>query len=108
MKRFFALSITLMFMLGVLFPATPPDKGKSPFVEQIKKIFHYSDGVSGTEGAKKSPALKGEGKSGLFQQIKNVFHYFPEDKKRPGVKKYPTRFEKDLKKEMRYPSRETK
>ena len=108
MKKFFALSITAMFMLGVLFPATAPDRGKSPFVEQIKKIFHYSDGVSGTEGTDKSPALKGEGKSGLFQEIRNVFHYFPGDKKRPGVKKYPSKFEKNLKKEMRYPARETK
>lgn len=70
-------------MLGVLFPISrTSEKGKSPFIQQIKKIFRYSDGVSGKEKTKvtKSPLITGEGESPIFQEIRNIFHYFPEKK----------------------------
>ena len=44
-----------------------------------------------------------EGKSHFLQAIKDVFHYFPEDTQRSAVKETPTKFEKTMKKELRYP-----
>lgn len=111
MKRFFVLSISVVFMVGVLFPVSrTSEKGKSPFFEQIKKIFNFSSGVTGKEGTKRTgePVLHGEGGSGMFQEIRNTFHYFPEDVKRPKVKEYPLRFDKALQKELRYPAEEVK
>ena len=49
-----------------------------------------------------------EGPSPLFEAIKKFFHYgASEETERPKAKKYPTKFEKTLKKQIRYPSRET-
>ena len=107
MKRFLALSITAIFMLGVLFPISRTSEGKSAFVQQIKKIFHFSSGSTGkAPKAKKRPLLRGEGGSALFQEIRNVFHYFPEDTERPKSKKYPPRLDRILQKELRYPAEE--
>ncbi len=107
MKRFFVLSIAVLFVIGVLFPVSRTgEKGKSPFLEQVKKIFGFSDGVSGKEGAKRTgePVLHGEGGSGMFQEVRDAFHYFPEDTERPKAKKYPPKFDEAVQKQLRYPS----
>jgi len=105
MKRFLCLSLAAIFAVGVLFPVSRTSEGKSHFVQQIKRLFNFSDGTTGREGAKvkKGPVLHGEGGSPLFQDIKNAFHYFPEEKKRPNVKQYPPKFDKAVKRELRYP-----
>ena len=111
MKRFCCLSLSMVFMFGILFPVSrTSEEGKSPFIQQIKKIFHYSDGISGKEKTKvtKSPVIIGEGKSPLFQEIRNIFHYFPEDIERPKAKEYPLEFDEALQKELRYPPKKEK
>ncbi len=107
MKRFFVLSIAALFVIGILFPVSrTSEKGKSSLFEQIKKVFHFSDGLSGKEGTKRTgkPVLHGEGGSDMFQKIGEAFHYFPEDTKRSKTKKYPPKFDKALQKQLRYPS----
>jgi hypothetical protein len=92
-------------MFGVLFPVKSTDAdNKSPFIRQLKKIFHYSDGVTGTEKtkAKKTPLISDEGKPHMFKDIKGVFHYLPGGEK-GKVKKYPKRFDGALEKELKYP-----
>jgi len=56
-------------------------------------------------GAALSPKIT-KGKSGFLQAVKDVFHYRAEDTQRPDVKEYPEKFEKDIKKQIRYPRRE--
>ena len=107
MKKVLCLSLSAIFMFGILFPVSHTSEGKSPFIEQIKKVFGYSTGVTGTEGTKRKGAmLHGEGESGLFQGIRDIFHYFPGDVERPKIKKYPLKLDKALEKEFRYPHKE--
>jgi hypothetical protein len=111
MKRFLCFSLSAVFIFGVLFPVSRTgEKGKSAFVQQIKKIFRYSDGMSGKEKSKvtKSPVINNEGgESAIFQEIRNFFHYFPEDEdtERPKARKYPLKFDDEVQDQLRYPSR---
>jgi len=74
MKKFFALSI--VFIFGILFPVSRTSEEKSPFLEHIKKIFHYSSGeISKKEN--KGPFITTESGTGIYQEIRNIFHYFP-------------------------------
>ena len=109
MKRFLCLSLSLVFMFGVLFPVKSTDEdNKSPFVEQLKKLFRYSDGVTGTEKtkAKKGPVISDESETHLFKDLKGVFHYQTGDR-RSKSKKYPKKFDEALEKELRYPHKKS-
>jgi hypothetical protein len=80
MKKIFAVSLFVTFMFGILFPVSRTSEGKSPLLEHIKKIFHYSSGeISKKEN--KGPFVTTESGTGIYQQIRNVFHYFPEKSK---------------------------
>ena len=105
MKKFLCMSLCAVFAFGILFPVSRTSEGKSPFIEHIKKIFGYSDGIEKPK-VKKGPALHGEGGSPLFEDIGEVFHYSPKDKRSPKSKKYPSKFDKALQKELRYSAEE--
>ena len=77
MKRFFALSLSAVFMAGVLFPISSTGKGKSPFFQEIKRLFHASSGEGYTKKVEpnSSAVLRGDGGSQLFQAIRDSFHY---------------------------------
>lgn len=48
-----------------------------------------------------------QGKTHFFQAIKDVFHYSA-DAQSAAVKETPTKFERTMKKELRYPETKTK
>ena len=52
------------------------------------------------------PIHSNEGKSHFFQALKDVFHYFPGDNT-PVAKETPTKFEKTMKKKLKYPEAKT-
>jgi len=102
MKKFFALSLSLVFMLGVLFPVRSTGEGKSPFVEEIKKLFHFSSGSVSAPKKQSGPVVKGEKGTKFFQAVKDVFHYESSGPRRKA-KRYPQKFDKAVKKQLRYP-----
>ena len=56
-------------------------------------------------GAVFSPRMA-RGESTFVQGIKGIFHYSEDGADRPKPKTYPEKFEKDLKKQIKYPERE--
>jgi len=110
MERFLCLSLSSVLMFGILFPVSRTREGKSPFIQQIKSIFHYSSGETTKKetGTKGGPVITDKGESRALQEIKNVFHYFPEGRETPKTKEYPLQFDKMLEKELRYPPEERK
>ncbi len=70
MKKAVLIVVSGLFVLGILFPVEKTSEGPSPFINQIKSLFHYDK----------------------------------EHQKSPRAKEYPTRFERDVKKQLRYPA----
>lgn len=93
MKKFLCYSLSLAFAFGVLFPVSRTSEGKSAFVQDIKKLFHFSSGYERKVKTEKAPFVTDKGGAGIFQEIRNIFHYFPEEKK-PKTKKSPLSFDK--------------
>ena len=74
----------------------------------MQRFFCLSLSLVFVLGAALSPHITKE-KSTFLQSVKDAFHYFSGDTERPKAKKYPEKFEKDIKKQIRYPRKsETK
>lgn len=110
MKRILCVCLSAVYIFGVVFPGVCIGEGGSLFIQEIKKIFHYSAPETATEKAKakKGPIVREDEGTGLYQGIRNLFHYFPEETKRAKPKEYPLTFDKALEKELRYPQKEVK
>ena len=73
----------------------------------MKRFICLSLSVLFIFGAALSPKLNKE-KSHFLQNIKDLFHYHAEDTQRPKPKEYPPKFDKMLKKELKYPPQNKK
>jgi len=103
MKRFFCYSLSVLFALGVLFPVKSTGEGKSPFIQEIKKVFHKSPDKIAVDDREYNP-IKGEKASHIYEDLRGIFHY--ESGKVPvKSKNYPKKFDKKIKEELRYPTK---
>ncbi|MBN1871872.1 MAG: hypothetical protein JW800_04790 [Candidatus Omnitrophica bacterium] len=104
MKKFFSLSLSLVFAFGLLFPVKSTADGRSPFIQEIKKMFHCSgDKVIKDESKMQGAPIKGDKSSGLLEEFKGIFHSSSDMNKDMKTKKYPKKFDDALEKELKYP-----
>ena len=104
MKKFFCCSLSLMFAFGLLFPVKSTADGRSPFIQEIKKIFHNSgDKVVKDSTPVSGAPIKGAQSSELLKSVKDVFHYTPDNKSISKAKKYPEKFDSTMEKNLGVP-----